>query len=229
MAKTAIFDILHLPFTDSEVHPAGLKPFHRPVGEVTPQSILRLYKPPLFMPAQRPDRINLKGIWTDLYSNPLESYRPAYTKKRPAFISRPDCERGYVAHWIIKHNQLYLSDIDGFYASRFLFFPSRPARYTVDKLFPKAKYKLVPAVWFSGKLRIPQGTMRVCGTQGYDARFDKEIIVEIEKGHVLKMVVLDLVERSLVVESNVKMQVAEQPKAARMMLATNKSRLRRSA
>jgi molybdopterin-binding protein len=73
------------------------------------------------------------------------------------------------------------------------------------------------------------GSGRVCGTQGYDARFDKEIIVEIEKGHVLKMVVLDLVERSLVVESNVKMQVAEQPKAARMMLATNKSRLRRSA
>jgi hypothetical protein len=181
------------------------------------------------MPAQRPDRINLKGIWTDLYTNPLETYWSAYAKKRPAFHSRTDCERGYVAHWVIKHNQLYLSDLDGFYASQFLFFPSKPVRYTVDKLFPKAKYKLVPAVWFNGKLRIPQGAMRVCGTQGYDARFEKEIIVEIERGQVLKMVVLDLVERSLLVESAAKQNAPEQPKATRMMLTPNKSRLRKSA
>ncbi len=181
------------------------------------------------MPAQRPDRINLKGIWTDLYSNPLETYWSAYAKKRPAFIPRTDCERGYVAHWIIKHNQLYLSDIDGFYTSRFFFLSSRSIRFGVDKLFPHAKYKLVPAIWFSGKLRIPQGTMRVCGSQGYDARFEKEIIIEIEKGNVLKMVVLDLVERSLVVESSAKKPAPEQPKAARMIVTPNKSRLRRSA
>jgi len=181
------------------------------------------------MPAQRPDRINLKGVWTDLYSNPLETYWTCNAKKRPAFNSRQDCERGYVAHWVVKHNQLYLSDIDGYHTPKFLFFQTKPVRYTVDKLFPRAKYKLIPAVWFSGKLRIPQGTMRVCGTQGYDARFEREIIIEIEKGHVLKMVVLDLVERSLVVESTVKKTEPEQSKPTRMMVKSQQSRLRRSA
>ncbi|HQQ97117.1 MAG TPA: hypothetical protein PLX35_07630 [Cyclobacteriaceae bacterium] len=181
------------------------------------------------MPAQRPDRINLKGIWTDLYSNPLETYWSINAKKRPAFLRRTDCMRGYVAHWVIKHNQLYLSDIDGFYTPQFIFIKFKSARYTVDTLFPNAKYKLVPAVWFSGKLRIPQGAMRLCGNQGYDARFEKEIIVEIEKGQVSKIMVLDLVERSLVVESPSKKTVAEQPGEGRMMLQSRKSRLRRSA
>ncbi len=58
------------------------------------------------MAAQLPDKILLNGEQVDLYTNPLEQYWIRNDKKHPRFLSAPNCQRGYVAHWEIKDDQL---------------------------------------------------------------------------------------------------------------------------
>src|SRR5258708_1878650 len=111
------------------------------------------------MPAQLPDRIFMNGEYMDLYSNPLEQYWIKLDKRRPAFYPLPNCKRGYVAWWEIKDNQLFLRDIDGNFEKRSIFSGKKSARYTLKNLFPKYSHKLMKAIWFSEKLRIPCGKM----------------------------------------------------------------------
>jgi hypothetical protein len=66
-------------------------------------------------------------------------------------------------------------------------------------LFAAAKNKRVKANWFSGKLRIPRGPMTVFENNEYGSRFEKEIIINVERGNITKMVTLDNVRRVLTV------------------------------
>jgi hypothetical protein len=150
------------------------------------------------MAAQLPDKILYDGQQMDLYSNPLEPLWTSTKKKRPSFIWSSECSRGYIASWEIRGNQLLLKDIDGQYERSFLFFQKR-SRYTLKKLFPRSKNKPVKAKWFSGKLRVPLGKMTMYEHSGYDSRFEKELIITIHEGEVVKMVTIDFKEKSLVI------------------------------
>jgi hypothetical protein len=155
------------------------------------------------MAAQLPDRILFNGEFLNLYSNPLESYWSNLKRVRPSFFAIPDCTRGYIASWEIRKDKLLLTEIDGTYNRNFIFF-SRPTRYSLLRLFPKSKSRPVKATWFSGKLRIPVGKMTLYEPTGYDSRFEKEVILTIDNGDVIKSVTLDFTEKSLIVNSEVK-------------------------
>ena len=127
-----------------------------------------------------------------MYSNPLETYWLKTKKARPPFIDTSDCIRGYVAKWEIKNNRLLLREIEGTYNRNFIFF-TKQAPYTLKKLFPGSKNRPVEAIWFSGKLRIPIGKMTLYEHNAYDSRFEKEIIMTINKGEVVKIVTLEFV------------------------------------
>ena len=60
---------------------------------------------------------------------------------------------------------------------------------------PKAKNKLVKATWFSGKIRIPIGNMTMFEDRGYDSRFEKEQIITINRGEIIKSVTLDFMAK----------------------------------
>lgn len=150
------------------------------------------------MAAQLPDKILFSGELLDLYSNPLEQFWTNTKKVRPPFISSPECTRGYVAGWEIRNNKLLFTDIDGSYERNFIFF-RKPAKYSLRKLFPRSKNKPVRANWFSGKLRVPMGSMTMYEDSGYDSRFEKELIITIHEGEVVKMVTIDFKEKSLVI------------------------------
>ena len=152
------------------------------------------------MAAQLPDRILLNGEYLNLYSNPLELYWSSLQKKKPAFLVFPNCKRGYLADWEIRSEQLFLTGIEGTYKANFFFF-KKSRRYTLKTLFRSSKNKLVKAKWFSGKLRIPLGKMTLYQHAGYDSRFEKELIVTVDKGNVIKTVTLDFTKRTLEVNS----------------------------
>jgi len=149
------------------------------------------------MPAQLPDKIIFNGVYHDLYSNPLEHYWIRNNKKRPPFNITPDCARGYVASWEINNNQLLLKAIKGEYRKWHVLFGREAEQFTIKNLFPKAKNRAVKASWFSGKIRIPQGNMTSYDDHGYDSRFEKEIIISVEKGMVVKTVMIDYHKRVL--------------------------------
>jgi hypothetical protein len=150
------------------------------------------------MAAQLPDKISFNGEELDLYSNPLEQFWTNTKKVRPPFISSSECIRGYVAGWEIRDNILLLKEIDGSYERKFIFF-RKPTKYSLRKLFPRSKNRPVRANWFSGKLRVPIGSMTMYEDSGYDSRFEKEYIITIHEGEVVKVVTIDFKKKSLVI------------------------------
>ena len=151
------------------------------------------------MAAQLPDTIAINGEKANLYSNPLEEYWIHRAKNRPEFYSVPNCRRGYIGDWIIRDNQLFLKGIDGNFRKRYLILLKKWVPCTLRSLFPGYRKGLIKATWFSGKLRIPRGKMTMYEHAGYDSRFEKELIITVEKGDVVKMVTLDNMQKTLVV------------------------------
>jgi hypothetical protein len=154
------------------------------------------------MPAQRPDIIIVRGKKFQLYSNPLESYWTVGNKSRPEFCADSYCKRGYIASWEIRNNRLYLTEIDGYFLKRSIFTDKKKIRYTLQTLFPNFNGEPIPADWFSGKLRIPYGAMKYYAHNGYDSRFEKEILISVEQGRITKEVILDFINHSLLVQAN---------------------------
>jgi hypothetical protein len=152
------------------------------------------------MAAQLPDIIIIQGEQMDLYSNPLEQYWSLYKKKRPAFQSSSSCKRGYIATWEILDKQLLFRSIDGNVEKRSFLFWKKIVRCSMKMLFSKAGNKPVIAKWFTGKIRIPQGNRTLYVHNEYDSRFEREMVITIENGSVIKTVVLDYTQQKLQVE-----------------------------
>lgn len=155
------------------------------------------------MTAQLPDRIMLDGQSWDLYTNPLEQYWSRLRNARPALYPLPYCMRGYVATWVIKDHQLFLISVDGNYEKKSVFFGSRSARFSIDTLWPRLNSQTIKASWYSGKLRIPQGKMSIYDFNGYNSRFEKEVIVTVENGDILKILVLDYTQKTVTMNETV--------------------------
>ena len=150
------------------------------------------------MAAQLPDKIVIDGKEMDLYSNPLEEYWITKEKRRPMFCTTMECRRGYIATWMLIDNQLYLKDVSGAIRRRNFILGDKIVNCTLEKLFSKPGKLGVKADWFSGKLRIPDGSMTMFEDNEYDSRFEKEIILSIDHGNIVKRVTLDKVRHTLI-------------------------------
>jgi len=152
------------------------------------------------MAAQLPDILILDGDKMDLYSNPLEPYWVSHPKKHPAFLTTEDCMRGYVATWEIVNKLLILRSIEGKVMKRNFLFQKKVVPYSWKMLFPKVKKEGLVASWFTGKIRVPQGNRLFYVHHAYDSRFEREMIITIDRGSVIKTVVLDHKQQKLEVE-----------------------------
>lgn len=123
---------------------------------------------------QQPDILIDEGREYFLYSNPLESLF-GKEKPRPHFqVFHTANMRGYVATWEIDQGILYLKDIkariDG-------------AIVGIERIFP-GQYGRIEAIWFTGKLRIPQGKILKYG-YGYGDIYEYDLLIHIQKGKVI--------------------------------------------
>lgn len=150
----------------------------------------------LSMAAQIPDRIIYNQAYYNLCTNPLELYWVSKGKKRPKFTASDVCVRGYVAPWELRDNQLLLREVQGQIRKRFTLWGDGVVQGSVARLFGRKKV-LVKATWYSGKLRIPAGSMTMFEDNGYDSRYEKEVIITIDHGNVTKVVTLDYRNQSL--------------------------------
>jgi hypothetical protein len=151
------------------------------------------------MAEQLPDKIILDGVEMALYSNPLEQYWTV--RKKPDFLITPECRRGYVATWEIRDEELFLKDITGLLKPSIMRLRFRLTPCTLKRLFRNSKRKPVKAMWFTGRLRIPDGKMTRFDDHDYDSRFERDIIITIDKGLVTRKVILDNVEHALIENS----------------------------
>ena len=152
------------------------------------------------MAAQIPDIIIVSGEKKDLLTNPLESYWADSGKRKPAFQISDSCQRGYVATWQILQNELVLSSIDDeFYQQRFLL-GKKLVKTSLQLLFPQCKGQSVKANWYCGKLRVPVGNMTAYAPHAYDSRFEKEMIISVDKGIIIKVATLDFTKQQLIID-----------------------------
>ncbi len=100
------------------------------------------------MTAQIRERISYQHKSHALCTEPLSALFAVRGNKPPFQATSTALWRGYVGHWAIRHDKLYLDDIksslsDGTQAS-------------LHTVFPDASGPVL-AEWYTGTLRIPQG------------------------------------------------------------------------
>lgn len=128
------------------------------------------------MTAQIAERLLYQGQTLSMCTNPLNDYF-AFGGVSPRF--QRSCTalwRGYVGHW----ESLYLLELhgtleDGTPASLATVFPDFPER--------------VFAHWYSGTLRIPQGKLLKYVHMGYGSTYERDLLLEIERGVVVATLV----------------------------------------
>ena len=136
---------------------------------------------PALATAQFPDIIFIDGQKHFLYSNPLEKYYGP-DNPRPQFRSPNTANwRGYVAVWEIDRGMLYLKEIQAW---------TDKGEVGLDALFPGHQGR-VPATWFSGTLRVPEGKVINYVHMGYLSVHERDLVITLEKGKVVKKEVID--------------------------------------
>ena len=103
-----------------------------------------------------------------LHTEPLEPYLDEHLIERlgRTLIERTDCWRGYVGHWAIEDDKLYLVELDSF---------EIPHRNALDDLFPNQEK--VFAEWFSGIIRTTLDDMYMY----LEFKIEKGELIEVEK------------------------------------------------
>lgn len=125
------------------------------------------------MTAQKADIIYINAKQYPLFTNPLEDFWGKGNAKPPFYIKDTSCWRGYIASWEIIDDVLFLVDIELYMGDTTI----------ADVFFPKITNKL-KAVWFTGELRIPLGDRLENLLGGYDAIYDSDWLIQVEKGEV---------------------------------------------
>ena len=147
---------------------------------------------------QAPDVLVYKDRTYRLFANPLESfYKDRET--RPRFFFQPNQLssgnwRGYIATWTIEDNFLYLVKIDGWICNS----GSTGCREVELASLFGTRYRngKVKADWFSGDLRMPEGEMLEYVHLGYESVFERELIVTVDSGKVVKESTVDNTKKS---------------------------------
>lgn len=128
------------------------------------------------MTAQIPERLHYQGEDLAMCTTPLRDY---FTMggKNPGFeFTCTALWRGYVGSWEIVVDRLYLVGLsgtleDGTEATLASIFPGFP-----DRVF---------AHWYTGTIRIPQGKMLEYVHMGYGSSYERDLLLEIERGVVV--------------------------------------------
>ena len=95
------------------------------------------------MTLQIAEKLTYNGKKYDLHTEPLKSYLYKHPIERPSCTRTfsTACRRGYVGHWAIEDNKLYLVELHSF---------EIPHRNALDDIFPGQQK--VFAEWFSGTI-----------------------------------------------------------------------------
>ena len=128
------------------------------------------------MTAQISEKLIYEGHQLSMCTTPLVDYF-AMAGDQPKF--KYNCSalwRGYVGTWEIVDYRLYLIELrgeleGGGVASVATIFPDYP-----DRVF---------AHWYSGMIRIPQGKLLNYDHMGFGSTYERDLLLEIEKGVVI--------------------------------------------
>jgi hypothetical protein len=134
------------------------------------------------MTAQIGENLHYRGESVTMATEPLESYF-AMGGAHPGFEDNSTAlHRGYVGSWEITGERLYLVEMTGAIEG------GMPA--SLESIFPGFPDRVF-AHWYCGTLRIPQGKRLRYVHGGYLSVYERDLMLEIEKGVVRRTWVRD--------------------------------------
>lgn len=134
--------------------------------------------------AQIPDEIVIDGRTESLFAEPLqEAFRANRWLQHNLAqrTSKNGCTaswRGYVATWEVRANELYLVSVKVDPCSSSTLVP-------LAELFSGATGP-IKATWFSGTLTVPQGNQIAYVRMGYESRYERYLLLQVDKGRVTR-------------------------------------------
>lgn len=129
------------------------------------------------MTTQKPETLRNEGKALSLCSQPLSELFAERGNKPPFRATSTALWRGYVGHWSIIGDKLYLDDIKGEL--------SDGSKVSLQTVFPDASGPVL-ADWYTGTLRIPQGDRLRYVHGGYASVYAQDLLIDIEKGIVTR-------------------------------------------
>lgn len=128
------------------------------------------------MTAQVADIVVFEEENKSLFTNPLDQLWEIDGFTRPKFGHRRTSNRkGYIAYWEVIDNTLYLTGIKD---------ERLDNENGLGHFFPETNGNPVKAWWFTGELRIVQGSVIKYVHGGYASTFEKETYLVVRKGEV---------------------------------------------
>lgn len=128
------------------------------------------------MTAQVAEQLDYLGEMLSMCSQPLDSFFEAAGRSPRFAANSTACWRGYVGHWRIEADRLYLisirAELEG------------GSAVTLNQIFPGYSER-VWAHWFSGTLRCPRGRLVKYVHAGYGSSFEADLFIEIRRGVVV--------------------------------------------
>ena len=134
------------------------------------------------MTAQIGETLHYQGESLTMATEPLESYFAMGGHNPGLWPCNTALHRGYEGCWEITDGRLYLVKLTA------LFFSGTPA--SLQSVFPGYSNRVF-AHWYSGTLRIPHGDRLRYVHGGYLSEYEKDLMLEIEKGVVQRAWVRD--------------------------------------
>ena len=130
------------------------------------------------MTAQAPDILLYRGKKLALCEQILYPYlRRLRKSRRPDFVAPSTaCWRGYIATWEVRDDILHLVELDGW-----LRLPDDVVQATIATALPWVKGSL-PATWFSGWIRCPEGRLLDYVHAGYSSLYERDRSFFFEEG-----------------------------------------------
>ncbi|MEW5723585.1 MAG: hypothetical protein AB1896_10800 [Thermodesulfobacteriota bacterium] len=137
--------------------------------------------------AQFPERLVYHGQEMFIFSEPLEYYF-SEDHPRPRVFEEGGmctaCWRGYVGTWKIEDGVLYLVALSDCGCG------TEPREIPLSVVFPD-QAPPIKAEWYSGVLRVPQGEQLMYVHMGYASQYERDLLIRVEKGRVVREVVID--------------------------------------
>ena len=132
--------------------------------------------------AQIPDHLLVDGQESQLFAEPLFPYLKQNKDSFGALMKHATqvCSaawRGYQAKWEIRENQVFLVALFANPCSK------ESPEIPLAELFPGASSP-IPAKWYSGTLRIPQGKMLEYVHMGYQSKYERYLVLTVTDGLV---------------------------------------------
>ena len=163
--------------------------------------------------SEEPEVLLLEDGAVPMLSTPLESLfsgtnrQPAAWSNAITLLHSTNCTRRYVGTWVVREEFLWLQDLRFCNGSLLIplnagivpITPAHPAASPVSLLLPGRQLPL-RADWFSGVVRIPQGTR--IWESGFDSVFESDRFLKIEQGRVVAGQTLESVENRRLYRSN---------------------------